>query len=61
MVWPVLSPLPYDEQERTILGHFLSLEPTPIVTFELVLALIALAVWWRQGRPRIDTTIASVQ
>lgn len=55
LVWPLLPPPPYNERDRTILGHFLSLEPTPMVTFELVLALVALAVWWRQGRPGIDT------
>ncbi|WP_122089201.1 metal-dependent hydrolase [Halalkalicoccus subterraneus] len=60
LVWPLLPPPPYDEQGRTIIGQFLSLEPTPMLTFELVLALVAVAVWWRQGRPGIDTIRAVV-
>lgn len=60
LVWPLLPPPPYDKQGRTIIGHFLSLEPTPMVKFELVLALVALVVWWRQGRPGIDTIRAVV-
>lgn len=55
LVWPLL-PLPPDpEQDRTILGYFLSLEPTPMVAFELVLALGVVVVWWRQGRPGLRT------
>lgn len=55
LVWPLLPPPPYDEQGRTILGHFLSLEPTPMVAFELALALGVVVVWWRQGRPGLWT------
>lgn len=60
LVWPLLPPPPYDEQGRTILGQFLSLEPAPMVVFGLVLALVALVVWWHQGRPGIDTIRAAV-
>ncbi|WP_336361953.1 metal-dependent hydrolase [Halalkalicoccus salilacus] len=60
LVWPLLPPPPYDEQGRTILGQFLSLEPTPMMLFELVLALVAVIVWCRQGQPGIDTIRAIV-
>lgn len=60
LVWPLLPPPPYDEQGRTIIGHFLSLEPSPMVTFELVLALVGVVVWWRQGRPGLRAVRAGV-
>ncbi|WP_148258221.1 hypothetical protein [Halalkalicoccus jeotgali] len=37
---------PYGEQRRTILGHFLSMDPTPMLVFELTLALVTGVVWW---------------
>lgn len=40
LVWPLLPPPPYDERGRTILDHFLSLELTPVMAFELVLTLV---------------------
>lgn len=51
LVWPLLPPPPYPERDRTILGHFLAIEPTPMLMFELVLTVVAVVVWWRQGRP----------
>lgn len=55
LVWPLLPPPPYDERGRTIVGHFLAIEPAPLLMFELVLTLVAVVVWWRQGRPGVRT------
>lgn len=55
LVWPLLPAPPYNEQDRTIVGHVLSIEPTPLLTFETILTAVGFAVWWRQGRPGIAT------
>lgn len=55
LLWPLLSVPPYDEHDRTILGHFLTIEPTPLLAVEIVLTVVAFAVWWRDGRPGVTT------
>lgn len=55
LVWPLLPLPPYPEQNRSILGHFLSLDLTSMVAFEFILALFVVIVWWRQGRPGLQT------
>ena len=55
LVWPLFPPPPYNEQSRTIVSHFLSIEPTPLLLFETVLTVIAFIVWQRQNRPGITT------
>lgn len=55
LMWPLLPAPPFDEQGRTIVGHFLAIEPTPLLVFEILLTAIALIVWWQEDRPGMDT------
>ena len=55
ILWPLLPPPAFEDHDRTIIGHLLSVEPTPILAFEFVLALVAFVVWWREGKPGLET------
>ena len=52
MGWPVLPPVSY-ETDRSLLGHFLGMTVTPYVAFQFLLALGALAIWYRDGTPGV--------
>ena len=56
LVWPLL-PLPVYDTDRSILGHFLSLELEPFVLFEFGLVALALFVWWYDDTPGIRTLL----
>lgn len=55
LLWPLLSAPPHDEYDRSVLGYFLTIEPTPLVAFELMLVILFVIIWWRDGRPGINT------
>ncbi|ADJ13939.1 metal-dependent hydrolase [Halalkalicoccus jeotgali] len=55
LVWPLLPLPPYPEQDRSIIGHFLSLDLTSMVAFEFILGFVVVILWWRQGRPGLQT------
>jgi membrane-bound metal-dependent hydrolase YbcI (DUF457 family) len=52
LAWPLLPPVVYDNP-RSIVGHFLGLEPTAFLLFESILVVVALARWFRDGTPGI--------
>ena len=54
LLWPLLSAPPYSELNHTILGHFSSIEPRPILVFEIILTIMMLIIWWRDGRPGVN-------
>lgn len=56
LLWPLLPAPPFDELDRTILGHFFSIEPTPMLALETILVIVILIIWWRDGRPGMTTT-----
>ena len=43
---------PYDEHDRTILGHFLTIKLTPLVAIETMVV-----IWWRDGRSGANTML----
>lgn len=51
LLWPLLPAPPFNELDRTILGQFFLIEPTPALAFETILVIVILAIWWRDGRP----------
>lgn len=55
LLWPLLPAPPYDEHNRTIVGHFLTIEPSFLVMFEVVLVLVVLAIWWHDDQPGAAT------
>jgi hypothetical protein len=54
LLWPV-TPLPALSESTSIAGHFLAMELTPTLAFELVLFAVATAVWFADGRPGVTS------
>lgn len=54
LLWPVTGTPPYST-EKSFLAHFRSLEPTSSFFVEILLVGVALAVWYRDGRPGVAT------
>lgn len=52
LLWPILTMEEY-ETNPSIFSHFLTLNPTPSVLFEIGLFLTAILVWQLQHRPGI--------
>ncbi|MEF8855778.1 MAG: metal-dependent hydrolase, partial [Haloarculaceae archaeon] len=51
LAWPVLPPVEY-EGPKNFAGHLLGIDPiAPFFLFQLVLVVIALVTWHRDGRP----------
>ncbi len=50
LLWPLLPPVEYDTQQD-FAAHFLGIEPTPFVLFQIALFTAALVVWMRDGKP----------
>lgn len=55
LLWPLLPAPPYEGRNRAIVGHFFSIEPTPIVAFEILIMIVMVIIWWRDGRPGVNT------
>jgi membrane-bound metal-dependent hydrolase YbcI (DUF457 family) len=56
LVWPLLSPPPYDEAGRTIISYLLSYEPGAYDLFQLGLFVLALWVWYVDGCPGLTSS-----
>lgn len=52
LLWPVVPAPPYEGSD-SVVGHVASMELTGYFTLQLVLAGLAVIVWWRDGRPGI--------
>jgi hypothetical protein len=50
LAWPLL-PQPTPEESESFLAYVLTLEPTPELLFEVVMALLAGVVWHADGGP----------
>lgn len=53
LLWPVTTTPPYPT-EQSFAAHFTSVVLNPFFILQLVLALVALLVWHRDGRPGIS-------
>jgi membrane-bound metal-dependent hydrolase YbcI (DUF457 family) len=51
LVWPFRGTCPYEETNRSIIGHMLGLETGDGLWFGLGLTLVATAVWLHDGAP----------
>lgn len=60
LFWPVV-PLPVHEGGYSILGIFLSLDPTPPVLAGVALTAVAVAVWLRDGAPGLGFVTRAVR
>lgn len=54
LLWPVLSICKYPEENRTILGHVLSIEMSFNLGLSLVLTGLAALVWVLDGKPGLN-------
>lgn len=54
LLWPLLSVPGYEGEGPSIVSAFLTLDLSPYLLFEFVLVALALAVWWRDGRPGLS-------
>jgi hypothetical protein len=57
--YPVYPPIDYGT-DHTFVGMFLGIELTPFLAFEFVLVALAMAAWWRDGRPGLDLVVQSL-
>lgn len=55
LLWPLLPAPPYEERNRAIVDYFFSIGLTPIVAFEILLMIMMVIIWWRDGRPGVAT------
>lgn len=55
LLWPLLPAPPYDERDRTILGHFSLIKPTSMIIIEAVLTIMVFILWWYDAKPGFDT------
>ena len=58
LLWPADPAPPYDES-TSIVSHFLAMELTPWVAFEMLLFLVAVVVWAYDGKPGLATLRAA--
>ena len=58
LLWPITSVPPYsDEMDYSIIGFFLELELADVVSPELGLTIVAIALWVYDGTPGIGTMV----
>jgi len=58
--WPVVPPVEY-ETGQSFLAHLLAFSVTPRTGFEVLLFVVALAVWYRDGRPGMRAPVESAR
>lgn len=62
LLWPITPVYRYpDELNRSIIGFFLELEPAELVSLELGITAVALALWAYDGTPGIRTALRAVR
>lgn len=62
LLWPITPLYQYpDELDRSIIGFFLALEPAELLSLELGLTVVALALWIYDGAPGIRTALGVVR
>ena len=62
LLWPITPVYQYpDELDRSIIGFFLELEPAVLVSFELGITIVAVALWIVDGTPGSGTVVRGVQ
>jgi membrane-bound metal-dependent hydrolase YbcI (DUF457 family) len=58
LLWPITPVYQYpDELDYTIVGFFLELEPAALISPELGITVVALALWIYDGRPGVGTAL----
>lgn len=58
LLWPITPVYQYPEDlDYTIIGFFLELEPAALVSPELGLTIVAIALWVHDGTPGIGTAL----
>ena len=58
LLWPITPVYEYsDEMDYSIIGFFLELELAEVVSFELGLTIVAIALWIYDSRPGIGTMV----
>lgn len=62
VLWPITPVYRYtDELDRSIIRFFLDLVPAALVSLELGITVVALALWISDGGPSIRTTLRAVR
>lgn len=62
LLWPITPLYQYpDELDRSIVGFFLELRPAELVSFELGVTVVVLALWVADGAPGIGTAVRFVR
>lgn len=62
LLWPITPLYRYpDELDRSIIGFFLELEPAELISLELAVIVVALALWIYDGTPGIGTAVRFVR
>ena len=62
LLWPITPVYEYpDETDYSIIGFFLELELAEVVSFELGLTIVAIALWIFDGRPGSGTIVRVIR
>ncbi|WP_321162973.1 metal-dependent hydrolase [Halorubrum sp. T3] len=62
LLWPITPVYEYpDEMDYSIIGFFLELEPAALVSPELGITILAIALWVFDGTPGIGTVVRGVR
>ena len=62
LLWPITPVYEYpDETDYSIIGFFLELELAEVVSLELGLTIVAIALWIFDGTPGIGTSVRGVR
>jgi hypothetical protein len=56
LAWPLVPAVEY-ETEQSFVAHFMALEPSPMLAFELVLVVAAVLLWRADGYPGLWTVL----
>lgn len=50
LAWPLSAP-PETTETTSVIAHLVQLEPTPFFLFEVLITVLAIALWWSHDRP----------